>query len=277
MEIRRFLNSYTSWIILINVVIFIISLAGIYFLGEEKFFSLFALQPASILAGKKLWTLLTSMFIHGGFAHLFFNMFSLFFIGSFIERLVGKKRYIIFYLLAGIFAGVFFAIVSILFGNSVMGAKIFGNPLIYGVGASGAIFGLLGLLAVLTPKNRVYLIAGPLVAIIIQSIIDAIGNVPFAGVISFILSAYVIFSIFAVFSFNPKIRKFSLALEMPFWILPIIAIVPLVVIGFFVNLPIGNMAHLGGLIAGILYGLYLRHRYPKKTSMISKFFSKNHG
>ena len=62
-------------------------------------------------------------------------------------------------------------------------------------------------------------------------------------------------------------------LAMPFWILPIVAIVPLVVIGLFVNLPIGNTAHFGGLIAGIVYGKYLKNKYKNKTEIISKKFS----
>ena len=47
---------------------------------------------------------------------------------------------------------------------------------------------------------------------------------------------------------------------MPFWFLPIVAIVPLVIIGLFIELPIGNTAHLGGLIAGFAYGYYLKQK-----------------
>ena len=59
---------------------------------------------------------------------------------------------------------------------------------------------------------------------------------------------------------------------MPFWVLPIVAIVPLVVIGLFVPLPIGNTAHFGGLIAGLLYGIYLKKKYKRRAQIISKFF-----
>jgi len=69
-------------------------------------------------------------------------------------------------------------------------------------------------------------------------------------------------------------KKWALPLEMPFWILPFVAIIPLVIIGLFFDLPIGNMAHLGGVIAGICYGFYLRIRYKKKTQMIAQYFSK---
>jgi membrane associated rhomboid family serine protease len=68
--------------------------------------------------------------------------------------------------------------------------------------------------------------------------------------------------------------RISIPIEMPFWALPIVAIVPLFIIGYFFPLPIGNMAHLGGYIAGMIYGLYLRARYKKKTQLIARYFSR---
>ena len=95
------------------------------------------------------------MFMHASWTHLIFNMISLFFIGSFVEKLIGKKRYIWLYLIGGFVASLFFVSLAGLFGNSLLGAKIFGSPLIPAVGASGALFALGGLLSVLTPKMRV--------------------------------------------------------------------------------------------------------------------------
>ncbi len=193
-------STYTIWIIVINIIAFLGFLSFRRNYRTDKFAALIALQPTAILAGKNLWTIVTSIFMHANFTHLFVNMFSLFFIGSFVERLIGK-RYLAFYLISGIFAGLFFVLLAGLFGNTLIGEKIFGNPLIYGVGASGAIFGLLGLLAVLTPRNRVYLIGGPLVAIILQIIIE--GVVPASGLTSaldFLVAAYIILSIFFILS-----------------------------------------------------------------------------
>lgn len=271
----KIFSKYTFWIIIINILAFIGFLGLGAVIGEEKAVSLVALQPAMIFAGKNLWTLLTSMFMHANFTHLFVNMFSLFFIGSFVERLIGKKRYIAFYILSGIFAGLFFVILAGLFGNSLIGEKIFGNPMIYGVGASGAIFGLLGVLAILTPKNKVYLIGGPIIAIVLQMIVGSI--IPLsgiAGVLNFLVTGYIIISIFLILSPNPRLRRIAIPIELEFWILPIVAIVPLIIIGLFVNLPIGNMAHLGGLIAGLIYGFYLIKKYPKRTRMIARAFSR---
>jgi len=214
------------------------------------------------------------MFAHAGLGHLFVNMFTLFFIGGFVEKLIGKKRFLGIYLASGIFANLFFVLVSGLFGGSLLGARIFGSPFVFGVGASGALFGLIGILAVLTPRAKVYLIAGPLVAIILQFILSRIIDGAFIDVLSLFVNIYFIFSLFAILSFNPSLRRFALPVKMPFWILPFVAIVPLIFIGLFITLPIGNMAHLGGLIAGLVYAVYLRKKFPRKTRMIERHFSR---
>jgi len=61
---------------------------------------------------------------------------------------------------------------------------------------------------------------------------------------------------------------------MKLWVAPIIAIVPLVLIGLFVDLPIGNSAHIGGLLIGLLYAFYLRKKYKRKTALIVDYFSE---
>ncbi|MGC9309428.1 MAG: rhomboid family intramembrane serine protease [Candidatus Nanoarchaeia archaeon] len=272
---RRFLfSSYTAWLILINIIIFVITLILTSIFGQG-FLELIAIKPVSIFAGRNLWTIFTSIFMHAGVGHLLANMISLFFIGSFVEKLIGRRRYLIFFLIAGIFASIFYASLSMLFGQTDLGARLVGSPEGLALGASGAIFGLLGLLALLTPKNKVYLIAGPLIAIIIGSLISSIfPTQEITSIINLLVTFYFIFSIFAIFSFNPSMRKFALPLEMPFWILPIIAIVPLVIIGLFIPLPIGNSAHFGGLLAGLIYALYLKRKYPRKTARISRYFSQ---
>ena len=147
--------SITSWLIIINILFFIISSLLMSIFGSEKIIYWIALQANSFFSGI-FWTLLTSMFMHGGLSHLFANMFSLFFIGSFVEKLIGRKRFFWLYILSGIFSGLFFVFLSYFFGNTYFGVKIFGAPDIFAVGASGAIFALGGLLAVLTPKLKVY-------------------------------------------------------------------------------------------------------------------------
>lgn len=270
---KSFLSSITNKIILINVVLYILIWILISIFGQQTILELIALRPLDILQGKKIWTLFTSIFTHFAFWHLFANMFSFYFIGNFVEKLIGQKRTLLFYLSAGLFASIFWTALSGFFGSSVLGAKIFGDPLIYGIGASGALFGFIGILSVLTPHNKVYLIAGPLLAIIIQSLFYAIlPSSPIINLLDMVITFYILFSLFAMISFNQSTRKFALPLELPMWVLPIIAIVPLVIIGLFVNLPIGNMAHLGGLIIGLIYAFYLKNKYPNKTKMISRGF-----
>jgi len=265
-------------LILINVVIFVI----LYLFGvlsdmncEESICKYVALNSSNLFQGKYLWTLITSMFMHSGIFHLFVNMFSLYFIGNFLEMLIGRKRFFWLYLLSGIFAGVFFCFFSFLFGNVWWGARIFGSSAEYALGASGAIFGVAGVLALLTPRNKVYLIAGPLVAIIIQAFLyNIIQSQTILSMINILITIYVLVAIFSLVSFNFSLRRIAWPIEMPFWLLPIVAIVPLVVVGFFIRLPIGNMAHLGGFLAGACYGVYLRLRYKKKTQAIDDYFAR---
>ena len=94
--------SVTTHLILINVFIYFLSLIFIGFYGEEFFSQYFALTPSLIVQGKSLWTLLTSMFLHASFFHIFANMFSLFFIGNFLEKLIGRKRIFWNYIFSGI-------------------------------------------------------------------------------------------------------------------------------------------------------------------------------
>jgi rhomboid protease GluP len=88
-----------------------------------------ALKPALVAQGR-VWLLFTSMFLHAGFVHLALNMLSLYFLGSFVEVAFGRGRFLALYLASGLAGGIAY----IYFGG-------FDGSV---VGASGAIFGLLG-------------------------------------------------------------------------------------------------------------------------------------
>jgi membrane associated rhomboid family serine protease len=90
-------------------------------------------EPA--LAKGQWWRLVTGMFLHGGFMHLVMNMVSLYLAGLFLESTIGSKKFIVGYLLSGIIAG----LVSLWWHDKPVVA----------VGASGAIFGLYGILLAL--------------------------------------------------------------------------------------------------------------------------------
>ena len=179
------------------------------------------------------------------------------------------------YILSGIFAGLFFVFLSYYFGIPGIGVKLFGNPETYAVGASGAIFSLLGLLAVLTPYNKVYFIAGPFIALIVETIVENIyPNPVFLNVFDTLVSIYFFIAIFSMFSFNPKFTKIAIPVKMSFWLLPFVAIGPLVLIGLFITLPIGNSAHFGGLIIGVVYAFILKRKFRRKTELNKKYFCK---
>lgn len=104
------------------------------------------LQPTPIPV---LLTLITSMFMHGGIAHLLGNMLYLWIFGDNIENTLGHKRYLLFYLVTGIIASL----------CHVYSTKILGqNMYIPSLGASGAISGILGGYILLFPRRRVRVI-----------------------------------------------------------------------------------------------------------------------
>ncbi len=141
-------------------------------------------------------------------------MLSLFFVGSLIEKIIGKKRYFWFYILSGLAGGILFVLSSLIFEKDLIA---------YAVGASGALFGLIGLLMFLTPNLKVYVMFIP---------------IPI------------------------KLKYAAPGMLIILWLISIAG-----------NIPIGNTAHLGGLLAGIVYGIYLRQRYPNKIKMLNKRFS----
>jgi len=222
--------SITAWIIILNIAVFIF--LWIYFLFNTQDLkdpsslilpNYFLLKPSNILQGKFLPSIILHMFTHTLFLHLFVNMFVLFSLGIFCERIIGRKRYIWFYLIAGLFAGFLSVLLSGFYGSTPLGERIFGPPDIFMTGASGAIFGIAALLMMLIPR-----------------------------------------------------LKFSI-IFLPFFSMPAYIIIPAAVfimwgltIAF--NLPIGNVAHFGGFLVGVIYGLYLRTKYKRKITQLQRMF-----
>ncbi len=136
-------------IMAINILVFLLIELPIFYKSEaltENFFMNWGAQPCHILIFNKMYTLLTSMFLHGGFLHIIGNMFFLYIFGDNIEQTIGKRNYVIFYLLGGVVAAYTFAIFE---GNSVC------LPM---VGASGAIAAVMGAYLVMYPKSKVKLL-----------------------------------------------------------------------------------------------------------------------
>lgn len=131
--------SLTGIILAICIVIFFLSLVAQNFVIEYL-----SLIPAFLF--DRPWTIITYMFVHLTFDHLFWNMLFLFFFGMALEQRVGERMFLVIYLLSGIVA----AIGQIL---ALSGMDSF-IPM---VGASGALFGVLGCLAIIAPEIRVLL------------------------------------------------------------------------------------------------------------------------
>jgi len=92
------------------------------------------------------WTFVTYMFMHGSITHILFNMFGLFIFGTQVERQMGSREFLLYYLLTGALAGVFSFI-----------AYSFNSPNVPLIGASGAIFAVELAYAVLFPDSIIYI------------------------------------------------------------------------------------------------------------------------
>ncbi len=107
----------------------------------ESLYQTFGFSGENLYAGK-IWTLVTSVFVHGGYLHLFFNMVALFFFGRALEEDMQKDKFFILF----IFGGIMGNLVSLLFYPST---EIF-------VGASGAIFTIMGAAMIMKPFELIF-------------------------------------------------------------------------------------------------------------------------
>jgi len=114
---------------------------AVFFLGAlvPGLFGFLALRPEYLM--QRPWTLITHMFVHANFDHLFWNMVVLFFFGMELERRVGERKFLEIYILSGIVAAAGQMMVA---GGSL-------------VGASGALYGVMGCLAIIAPEISVLL------------------------------------------------------------------------------------------------------------------------
>ena len=95
---------------------------------------------------------ITYMFLHGGFGHLFFNMFALYMFGTSVENTWGPKRFLTYYIISGIGAAIVHYLIFYFYQNPT--ENMFDAPVI--IGASGAVFGLLLAYGMLFPNQVIY-------------------------------------------------------------------------------------------------------------------------
>ncbi|MEK6933754.1 MAG: rhomboid family intramembrane serine protease [Nanoarchaeota archaeon] len=170
---------YALKLTLVCIIIFILQIAF------SKFTDLFILDQSSY---KEIWRFLTAIFLHGNFAHLLYNSFALALFGSILEKLIEGKRFLAVFFITGIFANLF----AVNFYNSSLGA-------------SGAIYGVIGTLIVTRPMMIVWAFGLPM-PIFIAGILWAFGDI----------------------------------------------------IGVFVPSNVGNIAHLAGMLLGLLFGILFK-------------------
>ncbi len=134
---RRTTPVITLAIIVVNVLAFLYEMA-LPFYVRDQFIARYALVPDQLIPS----SLVTSMFLHGGWLHLIGNMWFLWVFGSHIEEAIGSGKYLVFYIISGVAS----ALVQLAVNS--------GSP-VPTLGASGAIAGVMGAFLLLYPRARV--------------------------------------------------------------------------------------------------------------------------
>lgn len=149
------LTPVVKWLILVNSGVYILQAIAQAFSPTlaRTILELFALIPIAVTRGLRIWQPFTYLFLHGGFWHVFFNMFALWMFGCDLERYWGRRRFLFYYFLTGVGAGVLNVAVKTL----VAGGAITPGLFTVTIGASGAIYGVLLAFGLLFPERMIYL------------------------------------------------------------------------------------------------------------------------
>ena len=138
---HRGLNLIPIWVLMgLNLLLFIVTLI------VPTLILLLGLIPAGIL--DRPWTIITSIFLHGGIGHILANMITLYFFGRYLCALIGGRKFLTVYFVGGILGNILYILLA--------------PPFSIAIGASGAIFAVGGTLAVLRPKVRVFVFPIPI-------------------------------------------------------------------------------------------------------------------
>lgn len=129
----------TTIIIIINTLLLIVTIVSGGF-SATNLVRLGGLLPSKITNNKEYYRLLMAMFLHGSVLHFFFNTYFTYMIGRYVERLLGSVKYLVIYLLSGL-------------GSSVL-VWLFEKPNVVTIGASGALFGIMGSLLLYTFSKK---------------------------------------------------------------------------------------------------------------------------
>ena len=183
-----------NWGVIGIIAICVAMLAWMYIdLESTAFMMMWPEQPMP-------WMFITSIFMHGGINHLFWNMFMLYIFGMTLETIMGTKNFLALFLAAGIIGNIGYVVYCILTGSDVPA-----------VGASGALYGMFACLAIMMPNMRVYL---------------------FFAIPMKIVHALILFAAIDIIFMSS-------------------------------NDNIAHAAHLAGLIAGLVFGMYFKDKLQK--------------
>lgn len=143
----RSINLTPLWVLIgVNVLVFIATSisSGSFLAVSNQIANQVGVSSATIAS--QPWTIVSAMFIHDGIFHILFNMLTLYFFGMYVLALVGETRFFLVYFIGGIVGNALFMLLA---------------PGQIAVGASGAIFALGGVLAVLVPRLKVMIFPIP--------------------------------------------------------------------------------------------------------------------
>jgi membrane associated rhomboid family serine protease len=135
-------------LIIIISAVFLLTYIPAQIFGWAAPYAWFSLQPLLVTHRFYIWQLVTYIFLHAGWFHVIFNLFALWMFGADLERTWGSRRFLFYFFLTGIGAGLFDVFLSTVFPPAIPQATI---------GASGAIYGLLLAYGLLFPERPIYL------------------------------------------------------------------------------------------------------------------------
>lgn len=153
----RYTQSYMSFfppftrmvkaLVIVTSAAFVVTYLPARLFGWQAPFVWFGLQPYAVVHRLYLWQLVTYLFLHGGFFHIFFNMFALWMFGPDLEQLWGDSEFLKFYFLCGVGAGVFDVVLNSFWGSSFA----------ITIGCSGALYGLLLAFGMTYPNRPIFI------------------------------------------------------------------------------------------------------------------------
>ena len=145
------LTRMVKWLVIITSATFVLTYIPLQISGAQIFsdlFEFFGLRADLVIHRFFIWQLVTYLFLHGGWFHIIFNMFALWMFGSDLESKWGGQKFLFYYFLTGVGAGILDVVLNTVFRP--------GTPSVT-IGCSGAVYGLLLAYGMLFPDRLIYL------------------------------------------------------------------------------------------------------------------------